>query len=84
MKRIRGCDRDVNPYTIEGFTITRCPRTHITFTDTMYLQAFKEYQAGFLPNPGGWLDQPMKFTTAMSIVERIVSEQGEKNAESRV
>jgi len=43
----------------------------VTYSDTITLQAFKEYRAGYLPNPGGWLDQPMKFSALVGMVEGI-------------
>lgn len=73
MKMIRGCESEVNPYQMCGYRITRCPLRLVTNEDTISLQAFKEYRAGYLPNEGGWLDQPMKFSSIVSMIEAIVS-----------
>lgn len=28
------------------------------------------YQKGFLPNAGGWMEQPVKFISAMEIIDK--------------
>jgi hypothetical protein len=33
------------------------------------LHAYIEREKGYLPNAGGWLDQPMKFTDSMKFIE---------------
>jgi hypothetical protein len=35
-----------------------------------YLNAYFFFGKGYLPNAGGWLDQPMKFVQAILVVER--------------
>lgn len=42
------------------------------------LTAYREYRNGFLPNDGGWLDQPMKFGSAMEIIEAAHAKVSEK------
>ena len=36
------------------------------------LMAFGHYKNGFLPNAGGWLDQPYTYTEAMRFVDQCV------------
>lgn len=35
----------------------------------MYIQAYNMFDKGYLPNAGGWLDQPVKFLMAMNMIE---------------
>lgn len=62
--------------------ITRCPRFYSGGAELFMLSAYREYRNGYLPNVGGWLDQPMRFIDAMEIIEAAVakvSEQRDKN-----
>lgn len=77
-KRIRGCLEDLpKPVTIpalgQDIEIERCPRKYVDGPTLMMLAAYREYKNGFLPNPGGWLDQPMKFIQSMQIVDSVIS-----------
>jgi len=47
---------------------SRCPRSLITIKSIKYLNAYIFFEKGFLPNPGGWLDQPLKFIQAMRVI----------------
>jgi len=47
---------------------SRCPRSLITIKSIEYLNAYIFLEKGFLPNPGGWLDQPLKFIQAMRVI----------------
>ena len=38
-----------------------------------YLRAYFFFEKGYLPNAGGWLDQPAKFVQAMVVIEREVA-----------
>jgi hypothetical protein len=49
---------------------SRCPRSLVTIESIEYLNAYMFFAKGFLPNPGGWLDQPLKFIQAMRIIEQ--------------
>lgn len=33
------------------------------------VEIYMSYKKGFLPNAGGWLDQPMRFSSAMTVIE---------------
>ena len=43
--------------------------TIVTKQSFAYLRAYMFYQDGFLPNAGGWCDQPAKFIEAIEIIE---------------
>jgi len=40
--------------------------------------AFREYRNGHLPNAGGWLDQPIKYSAAMETIESAFAKISEK------
>lgn len=73
LKKVRGCTEDIPVRIIEGIEVRRCPLKYLTNTEIERLQAYKEYQAGFLPNTGGWLEQPMKFTQIITFIAGEVS-----------
>lgn len=80
LKEIRGCVKDRPPIEIAGETITRCPLVYIGDIERFYLQAYYEYEKGYLPNDGGWLEQPIRFSQVIRLIERlIVKNQEEKN-----
>ena len=39
-----------------------------------YIRAYNFYKDGFLPNPGGWMEQPVKLIEALMYIQRIVNE----------
>lgn len=43
------------------------------------MQAYLEYKNGFLPNDGGWLNQPMKFSQVMIVMDKIMGKLEKKN-----
>lgn len=49
--------------------MTRCPLKIVTGASVEYMTAYFEYVRGFLPNAGGWLDQPVKVTQAIRFIE---------------
>ena len=50
-------------------TVTRCPLKIVTSQSVEYMTAYHEYARGFLPNAGGWIDQPYKVTEAIRFIE---------------
>ncbi len=81
LKRARGCEKDIKEVEIEGIKITRCPLTFITYAEIGYMEAYYFFKNGYLPNEGGWLNQPMKFCKIMNIIENISERLKEKNGE---
>lgn len=74
----RGCIDEIPEYRIPGIgldhvMIKRCPRFYATGHDLLMLSAYREYRNGYLPNDGGWLDQPMRFIDSMEIIEAAVA-----------
>jgi hypothetical protein len=59
---------------IEGYEITKCPMKFVSEFDSFRIEAFTQYKNGFLPDEGGWLDQPMKFIQLMGLIGGIVTE----------
>jgi hypothetical protein len=70
----------VPPYRIENIVVTRCPMKQISGIENDYMQVYYEYKNGFLPNDGGWLNQPMKFTQMMICIDKIMSKLEKPNA----
>ncbi len=74
-KQERGCEADSQipgMWKIGDDEISRCPRGLVTIKTIEYLNAYIFFKQGFLPNPGGWLDQPLKFIQAMRVIEAEV------------
>ena len=66
---------------IEGIEIKRCPLTYLSQTEIDRLSIYKGFKAGFLPNAGGWIDQPMKFANIVGIIESELKRlEDQKNA----
>jgi hypothetical protein len=72
-KKLNGCEVDVAPFRIEGYELTRCPLVHVTGGETDSMQAYLEYKNGFLPNDGGWLNQPMKFAQMINTIDKAIA-----------
>ena len=71
LRAFRGHDEDTETRTILGYRVRRCPLLSMTPTHSAYLQAYSDYQKGILPNPGGALQQPMKFFSVMNLIDKI-------------
>jgi hypothetical protein len=86
---LRGHDADaLQPRSILGYRATRCPLLYDQEKIKFYIWNYSNLEKGFLPNPGGSLDQPMKFWEVMGLIGRIFDlvrkdEQDAQQAESR-
>ena len=69
MKEIRGCEKDVKPYVIEGITLNRCPLITLGRKYDHYIRAYSFYVNGFFPNAGGWADQPNAVIEAIQHID---------------
>jgi hypothetical protein len=78
-KVLYGCEKEVPPYRIEEYQVTHCPVKDIGGIEGSYLQAYFEYKNGFLPNDEGWLNQPMKFTQMINLVDKLMGKLQEVN-----
>ena len=66
------CDQEEcqnSVWNFNGEEFKGCPVKKITAQSWEYLRAYIFYSRGFLPNAGGWKDQPIKFIRAMEIIE---------------
>lgn len=62
------------------YQVTRCPALCIAEIDDV-LSAYNMYKNGFLPNEGGWLNQPVKFEQTMVLIGSLSDElEKEENA----
>lgn len=50
-----------------------CPRRLTTPESRRWLELFQHYQAGFLADSGGILDQPAKYMEAMRFISGVVA-----------
>lgn len=69
MKEIRGHDKDVAPYHIEGITLVRCPLIVLGQKYDHYIKAYMFWQQGFFPNTGGWGEQPNALIEALMHID---------------
>jgi hypothetical protein len=81
LKAERGCEEDSpieGVWKLKDWEFRRCPRKLVTRASIEYLNAYLFFEKGYLPNPGGWLDQPLKFIQAIKIIEREIALAKEK------
>lgn len=73
LQNARGCNTPrKTAQNIEGFLIYDCPNKYKTGAITEYIRAYFHYKNGYLPNAGGWYDQPMKFDAVVSLIDRLM------------
>ncbi len=75
LKIERGCTIDSpipGKWQINEWIFQRCPVRLVTRQSVEYLRAYRMFDRGYLPNQGGWLEQPAKFIEAMEVIEREV------------
>lgn len=83
-QKARNCREDGREIEIEGHKTKRCPMSSCGLREAVYMQAYREYRAGFLPNTGGWLDQTVRFSTIIALIDKLVIKyEEEKNGDSR-
>ncbi len=73
-KRERGCVRDSlvpGAWELDGWKFSRCPKKVATRWSYEYIQAYNFYKGGFLPNKGGWMEQPVKFIAAVMFIDGL-------------
>lgn len=71
MKIDRGCEKDSpipDKWQMGRFKFQRCPLKSIDPSIYEYIRAYNRFEAGFLPNAGGWLEQPAKFNDVIDII----------------
>jgi len=59
---------------IDGEEYYRCPVQFVTDESVEALSAYQFYKAGFLPGPGGFMDQETRFIEQMQTIEAVVSQ----------
>lgn len=57
----------------EGEHISGNPAKLVTFQSSEYVTAFLMFKSGFLPNAGGWMDQPAKFVDAVNLIDSQIA-----------
>ena len=70
LQDFRGCVKDAaKEYEIEGTILKRCPLRVIDERSVAMVEVYFAFKKGFLPNAGGWLDQPVRFSRSMTVIE---------------
>jgi len=76
----RGCEKDSpipDKWQIDEDVFQRCPLRLITRESLEWKEAFNFFKANFLPNPGTWQEQPVKFLEAMKFIDYEVQKVNE-------
>lgn len=81
LQDFRGCVKDAaRQYEIEGTILNRCPLRVLDERSVIMLEFYMAYKKGFLPNAGGWLDQTVRFSRSVAVIEDYSGKlQEEKN-----
>lgn len=84
-KRERGCETDSPlPPTLDGQLYFRCPLRGFREDPLGFSDLFRAYgwaQKGVMPEPGGYLDQPVRLLRLMETVEKAVHDGHEAKRE---
>ena len=73
LQKYYGCEHNLpSPVDVMGYRVTRCARKLARPIDFVYVPLYGEWKKGVLPNPGGWLDQPMKYAAVMNALDGIM------------
>jgi len=85
LQNIRGCYEEVeaSEFEFEGEVLKRCPLKLVTHISKRFLRFYRFMEKGFLPNPGGILDQPNRFIEAMSIIDDSIIKYTEEERKDR-
>ncbi len=68
-----GCEQELaNPIVIEGIPLKRCPILYTGDKETVWIQAYFEYQNGHYPEPGAWLDQTIKSSALIRFIDATI------------
>jgi len=55
---------------LNGEEYQGCPFKIVTRQSADFIRAFNFYELGFLPNAGGWLEQPAKMLDAFEVISK--------------
>ena len=82
-KRQWGCEGNAEmPIRIDDEEIWTCPRRPILDHPEFFaevLGAYRDYQKGFLPEPGGTMSQPKRLMQCFKVIEHTVNECSAEN-----
>jgi hypothetical protein len=57
---------------LDGDKYSRCPLKLVTRKSYEYINAYNFMEKGFLPNAGGWQNQPAKFIEAVIVIQGVI------------
>jgi hypothetical protein len=84
LQKENGCFEDSpipDKWQIGNHTFQRCPIKVVTLQSYAYIRAYNWMQMGFLPNPGGWTEQPAKFIRVMDVIGTEISKDQKEERE---
>ena len=55
---------------LNGEEYQGCPFKIVTRQSADFIRAFNFYERGYLPNPGGWIEQSAKLLDAFEVIEK--------------
>lgn len=65
-------------YEIEGTILKRCPLRVLDERSVVMIEVYMAYKKGFLPNAGGWLDQTVRFSRSVFVIEEYSAKMQEE------
>ncbi|MBI5872992.1 MAG: hypothetical protein HZB36_02480 [Candidatus Omnitrophica bacterium] len=80
-KEERGCVKNStiqDAWKLDNWVFQRCPLKLVTEKSFKYIEAYNFYKGGFLPNPGSWMEQPVKFIEAVSFIQGLINKEGKE------
>jgi hypothetical protein len=75
-KRDKGCFEDSpipERWQVEDYYFQRCPLKVITKQSREFLNAYRLFKLGYLPDSGSWRKQSYKYTEAMLLIDTEIS-----------
>ena len=74
----RGCEKDSpipGVWQIEDWEFQRCPLKLVTMQSFEYIRAYNFYEKGYLPCPGGWMEQSVKFLEVIRVITNQINKE---------
>jgi len=68
---------------LNGEEYQGCPFKIVTRASADFIRAFNFYELGYLPNAGGWLDQPAKMLDAFEVITKELKKIEEEKMRKR-
>lgn len=85
IKKARGCEgfeskKDIQIYD-DKIQVSICPIKEVSLESRIILETYHFYKRGFLPSPGGWMEQSARMIEAFCFLDGFFSELEQKERE---